>query len=217
MENQPRQGNTDKAILWIKRNHLPYTLSAVVCALAYGLFAKEATLAEANRAAGWAALALIAIVMALGPLSRIWPQKFMRYLYVRKPAGIIGAVLAIMHSAYSIAEFYNGDLLLLISYAPVRIAVAFCLISIGILILMTATSTQTAVKIMGYDRWKLLQTTGYIAIFAAAAHAFALNYMAGFSDTRPIEWAIMGIAIAAVAMRAYDHLRQKSQDKKPTT
>lgn len=209
---QSQPGMLGKAVLWIKRNHLPYTLCAAVLLISFALFLREPTVPEFNRAAGWGALAIIALVMLIGPLSRLYPKLFMKYLYVRKPAGIIGALLALVHCAYSVQEFYGGDLVALASYATIRIAVVFCLISSIILIIMTLTSTQAAVKAMGYGKWKVLQTFGYLALIAAAAHAFFLNYQAGFADTRPIEWAIMSFAVLVVAARIYDYV--KAQQKK---
>ena len=75
-------------------------------------------------------------------------------------------------------------------------------LAFGIFFLMAVTSTADAVKKMGYVKWKLLQTTGYAALFFAVVHFVVLETRTGKGlDVRPYGLLFLALAITALVVR----------------
>ena len=156
---------------------------------------------ELNKVAALAAIGLISIVFIFGPLSRLWPNVFARYLVYRKPVGLTGFGLALVHAIYSAWEFYGFDMTKMFS-SPSFLALVSGIIALFIFFLMTITSTQNALRYIGYKKWKALQTCGYIALLFAIAHFFIIESKpaTGF-DVRPYGLLFFYLAIAALILR----------------
>lgn len=160
------------------------------------------SLRELNKVIALAAIGILAACFLLGPLSRIWPKIFCSYLGQRKAIGLAGFALALIHSAYSFAEYYKLDLGVVFSSEQKTHAFAAGAIALSIFFLMAITSTAKAVQKMGYAKWKALQTTGYLGLALSIAHFFIIETKPdiGF-DVRPYGMAFFYAAMLALLLR----------------
>ncbi|GEM_PF-1457432 len=161
------------------------------------------SLHEINKVAALAAIGLIAAAFILGPLARLWPSAFFKFLFMRKPIGLAGASFAIAHGAYSLVEFYHLDINRMVFQNEKAIGFLAAVGATIIFIAMSLTSTKEAVQKMGYGKWKALQTFGYAGLILAIIHFFVLETKpdVGF-DVRPYGVAFFIFALLAVFMRA---------------
>ncbi len=67
----------------------------------------SASLDELNVVFALEAVGLISIVFLLGPLSKLKPTIFGKFLYLRKPLGLIGVTMALIHAIYSTISVYH--------------------------------------------------------------------------------------------------------------
>lgn len=124
-----------------------------------------------NKALSYAGIFLGSIVFLLGPLSRFYPKTFSQNLKSRKPLGLWSFVFILIHFFISMDLYYKWSFSALFNFSnPFGIAFTAALISFVILALMSLTSTIGAMKTLGYKNWKMLQTTGYIALLLAVVH-----------------------------------------------
>ncbi|MDO8633752.1 MAG: ferric reductase-like transmembrane domain-containing protein [archaeon] len=157
---------------------------------------------ELNKVAALAAIGLISCALVVGPLSKMFPKTFGKFLLYRKDAGIAGFLFAILHSAYSLFVIYGLDPNKMLFANPKWIGFVAAVLAFGIFFLMAITSTAEAVKKMGYIKWKLLQTTGYVALFFAIVHFLVLEIKPGKGlDVRPYGLVFLALAITALIVR----------------
>ncbi|MBI2079711.1 ferric reductase-like transmembrane domain-containing protein [Candidatus Micrarchaeota archaeon] len=160
------------------------------------------SLREINKVIALESIALITITFLLGPLSKIWPQVFAKYLYLRKPLGIAGFAFGMVHSVYSFYQYYKLDINVAMA-SPKWGGFVAGVVALFIFLLMTLTSTNEAIKSMGYERWKTLQRTGYIALFFTIAHFYILETKPDIGlDVRPYGLIFFYLAIFALLIRA---------------
>lgn len=162
----------------------------------------DKSLSELNKVSALAAIGLISVAFILGPLSRMFPKTFAKILWWRKTVGLSGFAFALLHSIYAIAIIYQLDLDKMLFSNPKALGFVSGLIALLILFLMSITSTAEAVKKMGYKKWKMLQRTGYIALFLAIIHFIVLEIKPekGF-DVRPYGTLFLFIALIALILR----------------
>lgn len=157
---------------------------------------------ELNKIAALAAIGLIACALILGPLSKMFPQRFGKFLLYRKDVGIAGFLFALLHSAYSLLVIYQLDLDKMLFANPKWIGFVAAVLAFIIFFLMAITSTADAVKKMGYVKWKLLQTTGYLALLFAILHFVVLEVKPDKGlDVRPYGLVFLALAIVALLVR----------------
>ncbi|MDO8554333.1 MAG: ferric reductase-like transmembrane domain-containing protein [Candidatus Micrarchaeota archaeon] len=160
------------------------------------------SLREINKVFALAAIGLIAISFILGPLSRFWPNLFAKYLYFRKPVGLAGFVLGIVHGAYSAMAFYNLDVSILLLQNEKSLALIFGVLGTIVFIVMSATSNKTMMEKLGYKTWKAIQTFGYFGLLFIILHFLLIETKPdkGF-DVRPYGLVFFYLAIAALILR----------------
>jgi DMSO/TMAO reductase YedYZ heme-binding membrane subunit len=156
---------------------------------------------ELNRVTALAGLALVSIAFLIGPLSKIFPSRFQKFLAWRKLIGRAGLVLVIWHAFYSFFDFYSADIGK--AFAENN-ALATIPAALGLLIflMMSITSNDDFVKRIGYENWKKLQTIGYLGLFFAIMH-FAVNSMRPDKVfyMKPSEIFIFSLAVFALSIR----------------
>jgi DMSO/TMAO reductase YedYZ heme-binding membrane subunit len=156
---------------------------------------------ELNKVTALSGLALVSIAFLLGPLSKIFPSYFQKFLAWRKLIGRAGLVLVIWHAFYSFFDFYSSDIGKLLA-GNNSLAIASGIFGLSIFLMMSITSNDDFVKRIGYENWKKLQTLGYAGLFFAIAH-FALNSIhptKGFY-MKPSEIFIFSLAVFALSIR----------------
>ncbi len=175
---------------------------------------QSTSLRELNKIFALESIGLISLVFLVGPLSKIKPRIFARFLPWRKPVGIIGFVLALLHAAYSIVFLYGLNLEKIFFSNPKLLGVLSGIIALIIFFLMTITSTKSAVEKMGYANWKKLQITGYIALFFSIIHFVILETKPdiGF-DVRPFGQLFLLISVLALVLRVIATIHNLPQRK----
>jgi DMSO/TMAO reductase YedYZ heme-binding membrane subunit len=160
------------------------------------------SLRELNKVIALEAIGLISITLLLGPLSKFMPRIFTVFLYMRKPLGIAGFVLAAAHGIYSAAEVYQLDINQMIFQNSKAWGLVSAIIALAIFFIMTITSTKEAVARMGYKKWKTLQTFGYAGLFFAILHFFIFESKPGIGlDVRPFGLLFFYLGIAALLLK----------------
>ena len=157
---------------------------------------------EINKVFALSAIGLIAISFILGPLARFWPDIFVKYLYFRKPVGLAGFVLGVIHGIYSAIAFYNLDITSMLVNNEKSLAIIFGIIGTIVFIIMSATSNKTMLDKLGYKIWKAIQTFGYFGLLFIVLHFLLIETKPdkGF-DVRPYGLVFFYIAVAALVLR----------------
>ncbi|MBI2597984.1 MAG: ferric reductase-like transmembrane domain-containing protein [Candidatus Diapherotrites archaeon] len=159
------------------------------------------SLRELNKVAALAGLGLISFSLIVGPFSKMFPKTFARFLPWRKITGLSGFTFALLHSVYSLIVIYGLNLDRMIFSNPKLLGFVSAAIAFTIFLAMSITSTRSAVQKMGYKNWKLLQTTGYIALFFSIIHFVVLETGKKGFDVRPYGILFLFFAIVALAVR----------------
>ena len=134
-----------------------------------------------NKMAGLLSLLLIGITFLIGPLSYFFPNLFNHFKTYRKYLGISGFVTAIIHAVISYFLDFQGNLtfMFLDPNNEDLFGVYIGSLAIGIFLLMTITSTNRAIKLLGFRHWKILQTSGYFALFLVMFHFILMETSKG--------------------------------------
>ncbi|HZX33995.1 MAG TPA: ferric reductase-like transmembrane domain-containing protein [archaeon] len=145
--------------------------------LAFNLLTNDlGLLKNVSKAAAVAGTILIAITLLLGPLSRFFPGHFRHDLIYRKPLGIAGFFFAAVHVVVAFFNSYNADIYYIFSESnPNFLPAVYGTVAFLILIALALTSTASAIKNMGFRKWKMLQRTGYIALALIMLHFATLG------------------------------------------
>ncbi len=173
------------------------------------------SLRELNKVAGLASIGLIASVFLLGPLARVFPGTFGRFLYFRKPVGIMGFLIAALHGIYSAIEFYQLDIERMFFTSPKAPGVISGIVALAIFLVMTLTSNKVSVERLGYGKWKIIQTFGYVGLFFATLHFYILESKPETGlDVRPFGLVFFYLPIVALVARVivlFTHPRPKKK------
>jgi len=171
----------------------------VVLALSWYYFiyrAFEPSLNFINAVTAFSATIIITLSFLLGPLAK-FSGFFTKYLRHRKTFGLVGYGLAALHillvMLIYVQEPGEGTLGAAISMAVA--GAAFVIFTI-----MAFTSTAKWVQGLGYENWKNLQRTGYIALALVIVHVALIEQ--GVVLTRLTGQIAVGLVLLALALRA---------------
>ena len=173
------------------------------------------SLKELNKIAALGSIGLIAIAFIIGPLSRLLRNIFGKFLYFRKPVGLIGFSLRLLHGIYSVIVFYNLDINKMFIENDEWIATVSAIAGFFVFFLMAITSNKLSVEKLGYKKWKTLQTFGYVGLGLVVIHFFIIETKpdTGF-DVRPFGLLFFYIPIIAIILRMVLLLiKTKEKDK----
>ncbi len=174
------------------------------------------------RAFGTAALLLLHVVLAIGPLSRL-DRRFLPLLYNRRHLGVITFVMGFAHGAFSIFQFHAlGDVNPLVSVLTSNTrwdSVAqfpfqpLGLIALVILFLMAATSHDFWLANLTAPTWKRLHLAVYAAYALVVLHV-ALGVLQ--HETHPLLAATLLTGVLVVAgLHLVAALRERNADRAP--
>ena len=131
------------------------------------------------RACGTAALFLLHVVLAIGPLCRLEPR-FLPLLYNRRHLGVTTFVLALAHGVFALVQFHAlGDVNPLVSVLVTSREYGSLtdfpfqqlgLLALGILFVMAATSHDFWLRALSAPVWKSLHMLVYLAYGLIVAH-----------------------------------------------
>ena len=178
---------------------LPHIISIlVVIILAYYYFilsGRPITINFINAVVAFSAVFTIGLAFVMGSCAK-FANLFNRCLAYRKTFGLWGFSLAALHTLIvpfiligETGEFSFGDVASLV----------FAGIAFMIFILMALTSTNKWLGQLGYDNWKNLQRTGYIAIVFVLIHIVLLEH--GIFLTRLTGQIAIGFILLILLMR----------------
>ncbi len=176
-----------------------------------------------NRAWADAALVLLALTLGLGPLARLWPRAFARWLPWRRELGVWFALGALVHVAVY-AQAFDGDWLRFVRRGtdadPVWLRTPFAVANwVGALALvyaaaLAATSNDRAVRWLGRG-WKFLQRQSYTLFVLTALHAavFALLVYPSPGADVGLNAALWGAGALALALQLAGFVRTVGQGR----
>src|SRR3989338_591578 len=160
-----------------------------------------------------AATIVIGLCFITGPLSRLKPH-FVHLLKYRKPLGLWGFAFAAIHTVAAFAVEYSFNIFF--AYSPANenlLALIGGTIAFVIFLAMALTSRVKYIKSMGYEKWKKLQRTGYIAFFFVLLHFTLINNMAFVN--RQIGQLLFAFALFVLLLRMLVILLGKREAYKP--
>jgi DMSO/TMAO reductase YedYZ heme-binding membrane subunit len=213
-------GHAYKAVGWNRQKKLyDFTLLGLVV-LAVSVFSGITALRHPDTTAetfiirftSVAALLLLHVILAIGPLTRL-DRRFLPLLYNRRHLGVAMALLALVHGSFAIVQFHalgNRNPLVSVFTAYGRDYVAplsnfraisqfpFEIFGMGallILIVMAATSHDFWLRNLGPSAWKALHQLVYVAYALLLAHVL---FGVLQSERSAIYLALLGLGFLAV-------------------
>jgi len=124
-----------------------------------------------NAVTAFSATVVLTLSFAVGPLT-YWSRRIRRWRTYRKDFGLIGYALACAHIL--ISAWYVVDRDGPIAYSDAMSLVVAAL-SFAIFSTMAITSNSTWIRRLGYENWKALQRTGYMALVLLFLHIGLLS------------------------------------------
>lgn len=133
-----------------------------------------------NKAIALGSVVFIAISYLLGTLNQLFSGTFSDKLSLRKHFGLLGFTLAWIHSLISLIilrpdyyrSFFLGDSLNLTG----ELTLLFGVLAMIIFSIVAITSLPSVFKNMEYNRWKSIQSKGYLAFLLVMLHVFTMGY-----------------------------------------
>jgi sulfoxide reductase heme-binding subunit YedZ len=192
----------------------------VLCIAAIGIFgflesrAEWSPMHRWNRAVGDMSLVLIAIAMAIGPVSRL-VVKFRTAIPWRRELGIYGVLLAFIHTAIILAGWVEWDIARIFGYewhlsgVYVMALHGFGLANIiGIMALLydsilALSSSNWSQRLLGISVWKFLQQSAYVLWILIVVHTGYFLYLHFLHFHRPVpdpNWAQLPFAALVTAI-----------------
>jgi sulfoxide reductase heme-binding subunit YedZ len=122
-------------------------------------------------ATGYAALALLAFALSVGPLRAIRGRRLPLSIDLRRDAGICTAILGLTHVVLGLQVHHGGAILRYFSSVDKGgLANWTGLAATLLLVLLLGISSDWAVRRLGTGRWKRLQRLAYALLALVVAH-----------------------------------------------
>ena len=134
----------------------------------------------ANKAFGSAGFMVIAIVLLIGPLSRLY-QRFDPWIIYRKELGIVGFIAALAHTIISLFllpdKFQLASFFKFVSFNRGLVPFLFGITSILVFCILTVMSFDTVIRRMNKEVWWRWQYRGVrIAAILLFLHLVVMKY-----------------------------------------
>lgn len=188
-------------------------LTALLTARALAVPAKQLPLQHAlNLGLAYAALVLLALALAIGPLARLEARFFGRLVTVRREIGVVGGLLALahvvlstrLHVKWQLPLFFfnlkNGRIVELNDRVD-GIANWLGLAALLLLVPILLTSNDRAERFLGAPGWKWLQSHTYTLFALAAFHTAIFLQVAVKGRARPDSfWLVFWLAVGGALL-----------------
>jgi len=219
-----------RAVNWNRQKRIyDLVLAAAVVALV-SLFAGVTAVAHPDatvetmliRGMGLTAIALLHLILALGPLARL-DRRFLPLLYNRRHLGVTMALLGLGHASFALFQFHAlGELNPFVSLLVANRSLASLadfpfellgLAALVILVLMAATSHDYWLSVLTPPVWKRLHMLVYLAYLLLLGHV-GLGVL---QDERSLWYALpFGLGAAAIGgLHLAAALRERGRDREP--
>jgi len=210
--------NTLLKVWWV-RHLVIIVLAAAGTWMFLEIRAEWSAMHKWNRAIGDASLVLVALAMALGPMSRLW-RFFVKFLPYRRELGIYAVLLGLAHATIILIGWVELDLMRLIGfeYHPVlqkyvMVQQGFALANlIGVLALvygaiLAITSNDRSQRWMGAAVWKFVQRGTYVLWWLLVVHTgyflflHFLDYHRQTPEPNWAQWPFVGLVGVVLALQ----------------
>ena len=130
-------------------------------------------------------LVMIAMSYLVGPLARLWPERWTKHLGLRKPFGLIGLVFIVFHvilalivlnPAYYPKIFIESNKLSQLG----EISMLAGVMALMILLIIFVTSLPSVAGNMSEREWSVIQKTGLIVIILSILHFVVFKWSGWF-------------------------------------
>ncbi len=178
-----------------------------------------------NRAFADASLIVIAVVMLLGPLSRLY-RKTTRILPWRRELGVWGFMAALVHSGFILFgwvelewqrlfgfEFHPELLKYVMFDKGLGLGNVIGMLALVYGLMLALTSNNASQKWMGLSVWKYFQQGAYILWALIVAHTayflfmHFLDFHRQIPEPNPARWPFVGIVAFVVVVQTLASLR----------
>lgn len=139
-----------------------------------------------NKAVAMAAVLLIGLSFALGPLAHYFPARFGPHAGLRKPLGIFGFGIAFVHLLMSLplfSKFYLPKLYVVDGRLNVigELSMLFGISAFVILAVVALFSLPELGERLEKSRWKTIQRMGYAALALVLLHVAVFGFPGWFT------------------------------------
>lgn len=174
------------------------------------------------RATGTCAIVMLHLILAIGPLSRLWPTRFAPLLYNRRHLGVMMFAVALVHSALALLWYggfgtvnpFSAMLTLNTNYTSVK-GFPFELLgmlALVILFFMAATSHDFWLNNLSPRWWKTLHMGVYAAYALAVLHVALGAVQSERSTVYPVLLGAGLMGLAALHLSA--GIRETRRDRR---
>ncbi len=163
------------------------------------------------RASGSAALVLLHVILAIGPLTRL-DRRFLPLLYNRRHLGVLMFTLALVHGLFAVVQFHAwGTAHPVVHVLTSDAFQAFGLAALVILFLMAATSHDFWLHQLTAPVWKTLHMGVYVAYVLLVLHvAFGVVQ----DQTSPgLGWLLAAGAATTAGLHMVAGFRERTADR----
>jgi sulfoxide reductase heme-binding subunit YedZ len=169
----------------------------------FGILGSRDGVFRASMASAYAALGMLGVTLALGPLNVLRGRPNPASTYLRRDVGIWAGVLALGHVAFGLQVHMSGRFWLYFVYPldeahllPVRydlfgLANSTGLVASLVLALLLTLSNNGSLRALGTRRWKSLQRWNYGAFVLIVVHGIAYQVL----ERRELLFVAIGFAV----------------------
>lgn len=204
---------------WWVRHLIVIVLAVIGTALFLYSRAEWSPMHRWNRAVGDMSLVLVALAMALGPMSRLW-RSFVRWVPYRRELGIYAVMLALVHFTIILFGWVELDLMRLVGFEfhpslqrYVMVQHGFGLANlVGVLALLygailAATSNDRSLRWLGSSVWKFVQQGTYVLWWLSVIHTgyflfmHFLDYHRQTPEPNWFQWPFVGLVTIVLVLQ----------------
>lgn len=201
------------------RHFLLFAAGALVCLAFYLGLASPDPRWRLSMGTAYAALALLAASLCIGPWNRLRRQPNPVSGYLRRDVGIWSGIFALLHLVFGLQVHFTGRMWLYfipdgphrlpIRLDPFGIANWLGLLAVLVTAMLLALSNDAMLRKLGRDRWKALQRWNYAGAILVVLHG-AIYQLIERRTFGFIAAALLFVAFTAVLQAAgYREVRRK--------
>lgn len=163
---------------------------------------------------------MLVATLAIGPLNLLRRRPNPTSTDLRRDLGIWAGTFGIVHMIFGLQVHMHGELLryFLIgrgarSFATVGFVAAnwLGLLSVLLLGVLVSISSDAALRVLGKDKWKLVQRGAYVVIVAVIAHGALYQILEGRRWFLALTFSLLAVAVAVFQWAGANAHRKKQR------